>query len=1089
MRFTTITLIAVMLAFGAGDAVAEKRRGKKAKVTKLTAGGPTLRYEQFRQKIEFKVAEKREEQINGIKRLIELGPAIEEVPDLKFRLAELYFEKARFYFFRAQEADDKATRSKSPGEKSSLEAEQKKNTQESKAWQARAVELYREIRDRFPKYKRMPEVLFALGQSYWSDGQFQAAIEVYADLIRNFKDSPLIPEAWIAFGEFYFNEGDVNKALKSYEKAALDKRSRVYGFALYKQAWCYYNLSKWEEALKKFKATILYSQLAQELSGENKIALGREAQKDYVRTYRHVGDPKRARFIFADLVGDDNCTSKDCQGMLELLADLWTEDGYFDEAAMLYKQLISLNPKNTRNPLFEGKIVDLVSRSQDKKRTIRETRELVALYQKGKEYIATLTGKSESEEQGRANIAEAETIAETTIRRLGQLWNKEAIKLRQKDTYEDARTMYEMYLQLFPQSKYAYEMRFQLGDLYYKLEKFDDAARMYEATVMAAKGTPPQTQYLVDAANDNILALEEFIKDLRLKKPKPADKPIPLPKEKQRLIEACDRYIALVPADKAEKLVSVKANAAKLLYDYSHNEEALKRFDEIVHQHPASQEAEVAANLVIDIYHQRKDWEKLYDHAAEYVKIPDLMKGRDQLAHDLAHFMEYAKFALVQILEERVNKEHGDIKLVAEGYQSFYEEFPKSDNADKALFNASVAWDKVGQKDKADQLRKKLLDEYPKSPLGVDVAYYIAKRYEERTEYGKAAAEFLEFAKRYPSDERARDAMFNAAVFYAGIGSVKKANDLRLDYLKLYGKAKGGEKEAAEIYWTIAQDLDRSGRFGEASRRYEEYAKQFGDTEHFWDAMWREAEICRKKLRAISKADKIEDEILGTYHYRKKRSKDVPANAARYASLVAFKKIDKDWKEYARMRIPTPNLKNPTQFKRALADKAQWRERMIKSYTRVVTDYQQAESTIASLYKIAVAWDEFVAKVTSVACPRGIPDEACQIIKQEMDTMAAPAREAAYAAYRTCVGKSNELNTFTNYSTKCVKKLERLAPAEFPPITEKAMEYKAGARLEALEANTLILDYAGYEAVQQQYETVQARNTEQEKKKDPEEPR
>jgi TolA-binding protein len=1078
------------LVLGATDALAQKggekdagKGGKDAKVQKLSAGGPTLKYEQFRRAIEFKVAEKREEQIAGIKRLLDLGPAAEEMPDLKFRLAELYFDKSRFYFFRAQEADEKSTLSKSPGEKDALKSESKRHTQESKSWASQAVELYREIRDQYPKYKRMPEVLFALGQSYWSDGRFQSAIEVYADLIRNFKGSPLLSEAWLAFGEFYFQEGDVNKALKSYENAAEDKRSRVYGFALYKQAWCYYNMSKWNEALRKFEGTVVYSQLAAELSGENKIALGREAQKDYVRTYAHVGDPQRARFKFASLLGEDNCASKDCLTMLEQLAVLWSEEGYFEESAQLYKQLIATDPKNTRNPLFQGKIVDLVSKGQDKRRTIQETRRLVELYNQGKEYVATLVGKSEKEEQARENIKEAADLAETTVRKLGQVWNKEALKLRQKETYDVAKTMYEDYLKLFPSSTYAYEMRFQLGDLYYKLEKFDEAARAYEATVAAGRvKEKPQTQYMVEAANDNVLALEEHIKDLRLKNPKPSDKPNEIHPEKMRLIGACDRYVEVVPAEKAEKLVEVKFTAAKIYYDFSHYDVAIERFDQLVKAHPKSKQAEFAANLVIDVYNIRKDWERLYNTAAEYQRIPDLMEGRDQLAKDLAKFSEYAKFSLVQILEEKVKKERGDLRLVAQAYEDFAREFPKSENADKALYNASVAFDKTGEKAKAEDLQQRLLAEYPSSPLGTEVAFYVAKRLEERTQFADAADHFIAFARKYPDDSRTRDAMYNAAVFFAGVGQVRKANDLRLEYLKKYGKAKGGEKEASDIYWSIAQDLDRAGRWKEAATRYEEYAKEFRSDERFWDALWREATIRREKLGQRAPVEKIEGVILGTYLSQAKKGKDLPNNAKRYASLIAFERVDEEYSKYAKLRIPTPNVKKPQEFKRGLEDKAKARQKMIEAYTKIVTEYQQAESTIASLYRIALSWDEFVDKLSAVPCPRGIPEEACAIIKGEIDTMAAPAREAAYAAYQSCVVKSNELNTFTPYSTKCVKALEKLNPAAFPPMQEKSLDYKPGKDMEVLESNPLILEYDGFREAQQAQASVDGKEPKKEPK-------
>ena len=325
-RIFAAFVIAVFASGGVAEA--KKKKKKSAKVQKLTAGGPQLKYEQFRRKIEFKVAEKREEQIQGIQRLIELGPDKKELPDLKFRQAELIIEKSRFYFFRAQEKDDQMIRSNVQADKDRLEAEKKQNLQETKIWANEAADVYREIRDKYPKYERMPEVLFALGQSYWNQTRYSQAIEVYRELIVNFRESPLVAEAWIAFGEYYFSEGDVNRALKSYEKAAEDKKSRVYGFALYKQAWCYYNLSEWKEALRKFKATVLYSQLAEELSGENKIALGREATKDYVRTYAHVGNEKRAKYQLADLIGTDDCKGERCRKLLEQLANLWFDAGY-----------------------------------------------------------------------------------------------------------------------------------------------------------------------------------------------------------------------------------------------------------------------------------------------------------------------------------------------------------------------------------------------------------------------------------------------------------------------------------------------------------------------------------------------------------------------------------------------------------------------------------------------------------------------------------------------------------------------------------------------------------------------------------------
>ncbi|MEO1338148.1 MAG: tetratricopeptide repeat protein, partial [Myxococcota bacterium] len=421
-------------------------------------------------------------------------------------------------------------------------------------------------------------------------------------------------------------------------------------------------------------------------------------------------------------------------------------------------------------------------------------------------------------------------------------------------TYGFAETMYADYLKLFSDSKYAYEMRFQLADLYYKLEKFDLAAAAYEATVLA----DPKGKYVADAANDNILAIEEHLKDLKVRRPKlKGAQPIALHPQKQRLVDACDRYAKFVSSKSSERLVAIKYKAGKVMYDYNQHDEALARLDAIVVAHPRSSQAEFAANLVVDIHNLREDWQGLYDSSSKYTKSRPLLKGRDKLSTELAQFADYAKFKLVQRLEKRVEADDGDVTEVGAAYEAFTTEFPKSKNADKALFNASVAYDAAGRVERADQLRRRLLKQYPDSPLVAEVSLYVAKQAAARADYKVAAQAYLKFVDRFGADARARDALYNAAVFYAGVGQVRTANKLRLRYLEEFGRARGGQKEAAEVYWSIARDLERSKRWRSAADRYRDYAKEFPSTDRYWEALWREADIRQRKLRQRKAADKI----------------------------------------------------------------------------------------------------------------------------------------------------------------------------------------------------------------------------------------
>ena len=1029
-KMMQIAISSALLVFSASELSAQSSNAQNP-------SGPVLQYEQFRRKVEFRVADAREKQIEGLEKLLGLGTELEEIPKLKFRLADLYFEKSQFYFFRSQETDDQVYSTESPDEKERLKAQKEVYEKEAKLWSRRATQIYEEIREKYPTYPRIPEVLFALGQNYWSRGKRDDAIDVYRDLIREYEDSPLVADAWLAFGEYYFARGALEQALKSYEIAASDKRSKAYGFALYKQAWCYYNLGEWEKSLKKFQATVFYSQMADELSGENKISLAREAEKDYVKTYAHVGSARRAKAVLMDIANVDDCTEEKCLKLMEKLADEWRGQGKFQDAASTYRQIIALQPTSYRNAYFQSLLVDLASRRGDKNQVIDEVRTLTKLYEK----LAVRQNEGavgKERKRIKSALQEARRDAENNIRKLAQTWNRESVKTRQEKTAQQALNMYQEYLKLFPKAKLAYELRFQMADLLYRLEKFGEAAEAYKLTVLA----DPKGKHLVAAARDGIIAVEEHLRDLRLKKVKPTKQKRDIHPERIKLIEACDRYIQSVSGLEAKDIVKISFKAAKIYYQHGHFDQALKRFDRIVAEYPAAEESEFAANLVVDIHNIKEDWQSLYESASRYLKMPDLLNGREKLQKDLVKFGQHVKFQFISEEQEKLQAQKSSLRPIAEAYEAFQREFPTSENADKALFNASVVWDSLGDKARADEIRERLLTGYPDSPLRADVAFYSASSFEGQAKYAEAANQFSAFAMKYPKDKRARDALYNAAVFYAGIGEVQSAARLRERYLKLFGRAKGGKSESADIYFSIAKDYERANRVRQAAVHYEKFTKLFPTDDRFFDALWRQAVIYRK-LRVMKKAEKAEGQLLAAYTNRARRKQAMPAQAADYASQIAVFRANKDYEKYSRQRLKPLNLKRPKKFQQSMQDKAEKRDKVIASYGKIVTQYKQATATIASLSKIASTWDNFVNALVQVPCPRALTEEQCTFFKEGLQEKTSNARESAYQAYVTCVTKSNELGVFTEESRNCVKALEELDPVAYPKIEEQQLTYDA----------------------------------------------
>jgi len=241
-----------------------------------------------------------------------------------------------------------------------------------------ALEQYTKIVQEYPDFERSDEVLFFLGTYLMEDGQDRKALVAFKRLVEKHPKSKYIPDAYLAFGEYYFNNSkgkhaDLEKALAAYKKAAEFPESQVYAFALYKQGWCHFNLGDYTSAKDKWKAVVLYGELAGAQAVEKDGAankkgssLVREARTDYVRAYACEGDVTLAREDFSKVATNPD----DRFAMMRTLANMYYGDGKDREAAITYNTLIKEKPLSPEAPGFQGRIVDIVLRMGNKERTV-----------------------------------------------------------------------------------------------------------------------------------------------------------------------------------------------------------------------------------------------------------------------------------------------------------------------------------------------------------------------------------------------------------------------------------------------------------------------------------------------------------------------------------------------------------------------------------------------------------------------------------------------------------------------------------------------------------------------------------------------
>ncbi|MHB1844301.1 MAG: tetratricopeptide repeat protein [Deltaproteobacteria bacterium] len=1012
---------------------------------------PAVEYDAFRFELELQVASKRQDQMETLKKIIALGSSDKEAPDLLFRYAELLWEESRYLFFEANRQDDDYIRSKNKGDQAGMRSALARKQQylgQSQQYQSEAVTRYKEIVRRFPRYQRMDEVLYFLGHNLWDENREQEALGIYKLLVTRYQKSRYLPDAYLAFGEYYFDNSKgqrpaLLKALAAYKKAASFPENKVYLYALYKQGWCHYNLADYADALDLFKTVILYADLSTTVNKGSKLKLAKDARKDYVLTYSRFGNPLAAKDDFLKVGGPDNWWA-----MLKGLAGLYYDDGNDKAAVLTYRQLIRERPLSPESPFFQARIVDAMMRVGNKKITTQQAQALVQILERVK---ASGVVKTEADKK---TLAAADDLAERTLSNLAVTWHNEGKKTRDEETYARADEIYRDYLELFPASPKAYDLHFYHGELLYdQLQNFAGAAQEYGRVVARdierLKAHAKPGRWFSKALEDQVFAAEEVARVAAAKASTPAKSTtaLPIPLEQQALLSACDAYLTWLP--KGPKVVEVTYKAAQIYYRYNHFDEAVKRFTFIATQHPESDLAVYSANLVLDSYNLLGDYSKVHEWARKFLGMPKLAKGK--FHEDLLKLVEESGFKLVEKEEQA-----GHFEKAATAYLGFVHDFPKGERADQALWNAAADFYKAHDYERSIRARDQLIERYPQSPWMPKALFSNAQSHEARADFGPAAAEYERYAQGYarqvgggpgakhrrhsgaepPSgpkfdEQKAQEALINAAVYRVGLRQSQAALRDREAYLELWPVGRRGSDTSEQVFTSIAGVYETQGKLQLAIKQLEDHLRRVGrDANAYLTVQGRLARLY-EKARNLKEARRIDQEILAFYkHASKKRLSPEAFDAVGHASYAvnedAFAAFDG-----LRLHLPEKRLLGDVKAKARSLIEVQ------RIYTETVA-LRSADPAICALWKIGLAYQKFAQALYDAPIPaqfRG-QEQLVQAYKDQLAQQAMPVESKAKEAFQSAVAKSRELGVYNDCSEKAHLALRKYDPASFGDVPE-----------------------------------------------------
>lgn len=1012
---------------------------------------------------------KRDEAILKLKKILPSIQAGPQKAELIFRLSEMYWSKSKFKHLQAMQIWDKQLEqwheSGAKGEQPKLEAIAEAD--ESGLYKRQALKLYEEILGEYPTYHRKDEVLYNLGSSLYEAGNKTEGVKRYWELIKQYPNSDYAADAWLELGEHFFNNNKLTQAITAYTKAAETKKPRIYSFALYKLAWCDYNLGEYADALDKFRQVVSYAKSRQSEDGEfqarDRVQLTEEALNDMVRAYSHLDAVEDAFEYYVREVGEEKSYT-----YLAKLAAKYHDEGKYSIEVKAYRELNKRWPYHPSAPVNQTAIMEAFAMLGRNDQVREEVRKLIDLYSPGGTWAQRNADRPKV-------LTQAFEVVEDKLAGLVTEQHRAAQETKLAETYYLARDIYKEYLSKFPDSRNAYDFRFFYAEILYELKDFEEAAPQYDMVVEAN----PEGKFTRPAAYSAILTWEKVAAgvketvgkkitegksgksrgDLRqleklrsLEKGKSYEETNLKPAE-QKLADACDRFAKVAPND--EEVTKVIFKAGQLYYIHNKFEEAAERFGVVIAKWPKDDLARRSAGLVLQSFNVREDWSNLNKWARTFRGNKPLMGDRS-FAETVDELVEGASFNEIH----HVFEPKKTALEIADLYRGFVKEFPKSKFAMVALYNAVVNYDKSNLLEKSIETAKLVLEGYksfkisdkdleeskregaalptPES-IREKILFLQASFYERLAQFDISANLYEQFAQEFPKGERRADALFNAALFREGLGE----HDQAIKNFRTYIKDYPNKPDVPQLMWRVGLILEKKGDHTAVEKHFSDIHRYFKDNPaqrlcadyKVIGAVEKQAKT--EGIKPKDKAD-LEKRAFESYKEILTAYKELPeADRVRDCALLAaanasFVMLEPEFQNY--VNIPLTGV-SERQMTKNLIDKLGLVESLQQAYTQVL-QLGQGDYGIAALYRIGAVYQHLAQEIFATPCPRRLTEDQCMIYQAALQEKAFPLEEKAIEAYDKAMSKAYELGLYNDWLAKAQEAMKTYEPNRFPAVHE-----------------------------------------------------
>lgn len=659
-----------------------------------------------------------------------------------------------------------------------------------------AVDLYQQLLEAYPDYRRNDTVLYQLARGYETGGKMDESLEVLDELVSRYPDTPIIDEVQFRRGEMLFLRKRYNDSEAAYQAVMnYGDRSRFYEQSLYKLGWSQFKLAWHEDSLAPFFELLDRKIGAIELlDGEERLAgLGRAEQEIVEDTFRVLSISfsymDGARSIDEFMVA--NGQPHYAYIIYMNLGDLYLEKQRFVDAAETYEAFVGQDPYHPKAPLLQVEVIEAYKQGGFPTLVLEGKKGFVERYGMDGEFWQR---NAESE-----NTA-VKAHLKANLTDLAQYYHAEAQNNGNRGDYQEAARWYRKYLAYFPEDPDSANTNFLLAEILFESEDFAEAKIEYERTAYAY----PLHEKSAEAGYAALLAYRQHEQRLSGEA---------VSAWHQAYLDSGLRFADTYPEHPESG--AVLTTVAEDLFKQNQFDLAIAVGQTVVAKQPAVEDRLLRTAWTV-IAHSHFDIanfveaEQAYYRLRPYTPPDDAVASqqiKDRIASSIYKQGEQARDA-------------GDLETAVTHFTRLGEAVPDSDIRATAEYDAAAALINLQAWDRASGVLESFRIDYPDSEFADEVAQKLAVTYLESGRGLDAAREFERISMADASDPTIRrEALWKATELYEKAGSMGDEQRVLEDIIARYPDPLS---ESVEARYRLLQIAEANGNQSERTRRLQE---------------------------------------------------------------------------------------------------------------------------------------------------------------------------------------------------------------------------------------------------------------------------